>query len=372
MKIMYLIYSYTAGGGIETLLRDLMHGMVQKGHSVCLCVINHDYDEAMLRSLDPEIRVILLERPPRSGGQARYMRRFASIVRRERIDILHCQGINCVIFSALAKLYRPQLRILNTVHDNGNYSSYSALKVFLGNCLLDQTIAISDSVKSEILARHVPAEKVITLYNAIDTEKFQCEANASRHSLEIGNVARLFPVKKGQDTLIHAAMLLIPDYPDLRCRFAGNMFKGQEREIQKLRDEVREKGLSEQITFLGNIDDVPAFLHSLDVFVLPSNYEGFGIALIEAIAAGVPCVASDLEGPHEIFKLAQKDGVKIGLLCSAGDASAFAAAIRTVANTRETYHPKEMVAFVERHFSIGHSVEAHLELYQSLLPTASS
>lgn len=111
----------------------------------------------------------------------------------------------------------------------------------------------------------------------------------------------------------------------------------------------------------------PAFLHSLDVFVLPSNYEGFGIALIEALSCGIPVVTSALQGPEEIFHLAAADQLSIGRTCPAGDPAAFAAAIAEVLSHQGAYDPATLHAFVERRFGKDQAVTAHLDLYQRLL-----
>lgn len=373
MKIMFLIYSYTAGGGIETLLRDLCREMVSQNHDVYLCVINHDYSQAMLDSLDPRVHRILLNRTPGSGSQFSYMHRFAKIVKKEEIQILHCQGMNCVLFSLPAKMNNPGLVVLNTVHDSGDYPSYPKWKILASNRILNMTIAISHSVEGEILSRGLSPDKVITLYNVIDTPKFQYlptkKKESPKRAIEIGNVARLFPAKKGQDVLVHAIEQLLPSYPTLHCTFAGGLFKGQAAAMDAIQAEILEKHLEEHFSFPGNLpsDQIPGFLRGLDVFVLPSNYEGFGIALIEALSCGIPCVASDLAGPREIFDLARTDGVSIGVLCRPGDPTSFASGIRELLTHSGEYDPAAMSTFVKRHFSLETSVQKHLSLYRKLL-----
>lgn len=378
MNIMYLIFSFNIGG-IEHLLVDLCNEAAARGHHVTLCVINDDYTPSIKEELAPAIEWLCLGRPMGQGSKLPYMRALAREIAERRIDILHCQGINCVLFAALAKVRNPRLVVLNTVHDSGNYPSYSGAKIFLQNRICDHTIAISDSVRQEILSRGLRKENVTTIYNAIDTAKFQpratiCATAAAKSDLpeggrhpQLGNVARFFPAKKGQDTLVRAVEILRKDYPAIHCAYAGEVFKGQQEAFASLQDYVAEHGLSENIAFLGNVADIPAFLHTLDVFVLPSNYEGFGIALIEALSCGIPVVASALQGPEEIFHLAATDGLSIGRTCPAGDAPAFAAAIAEVLSQQGAYDPAILHTFVERHFGKDQAVTAHLNLYQRLL-----
>lgn len=369
MNMMYLIFSFNIGG-IERLLVDLCNETARRGHHVTLCVINEDTTPSILETLDPAVEQLFLHRPMGQGAKLPYMHALSREISKRHIDILHCQGINCVLFAALAKLAQPHLVVLNTVHDSGNYPSYSAIKIFLQNRICNHTIAISDSVRNEILARGIRPEQVTTIYNAIDTAKFQILYDhnlAPTDHIELGNVARFFPAKKGQDTLVKAVELLKTSYPHIHCSFAGDVFKGQQDAYYELQEYVRSHDLTDNITFLGNVGDIPSFLHSLDIFVLPSNYEGFGIALIEALSCGIPVIASALQGPEEIFSLA--GDLRIGRTCPAGDADALAAAIADVIEQRDTFSPAALHDYVEQHFSKDIATDQHLALYQRLLQT---
>ena len=102
MNIMFLIFSHNVGGA-ERLLIDIANHMVDCGHCVHLCVINDDYSTDLLRNYKKEVTIHLLNKPKGSGGFAKYMVRFSQIIRSNNIDILHCQEMNCVIFSISAK-----------------------------------------------------------------------------------------------------------------------------------------------------------------------------------------------------------------------------------------------------------------------------
>lgn len=377
MNIMFLIFSFNIGG-IERLLIDLCNNMVLQKQHVYLCIINHDYTPSLLNELSPEVTIIYLNRTnynlPSANKSNRhkdsfhkYMLKLSIIVRQNHIQILHCQGINCVLFSAIAKLLNPSVIVLNTVHDSGNYPSYSSAKIFLQNRICSMTIAISNSVQEEILSRHISASRVTTIYNAIDTDKFQYDQSGSNSfnpdsSISIGNVARFYPAKKGQDILVKAVELLIPKYPSIHCYFAGEIFKNQENEYNKLISYIEEKKLENHFTFLGNVNDIPAFLKKIDIFVLPSNYEGFGISLIEAMATGLPCIASSLEGPKEI--IASPD---LGILFKPGSSTGLACTIEKMICNYNTYDKAHISESIKSRFNISNSVQSHLSLYKKLL-----
>lgn len=370
MRIMFEIFSFNVGG-IERLLIDMCNNLERRGHNVFLCIINKDYSEELLKALDPSVTILQLNRPVGSSHTQDfyYMRRLAYFVRHFQIEVLHCQGINCVLFSALCKIRSPHTVFVNTVHDSGNYPSYSLLKIAAANCFLNETVAISNCVKDEILARPVGADKVVTIYNAINTRHFHfydrsCRKHplAERDTIELINVARFFPAKKGQDLLVEAVEKLLPVYPSLHVTFAGDVFKGQEEAFASLMDTIRAHRTQDHFTFAGDVPNIPALLAKGDIFVLPSRYEGFGIALIEALATGMPAIASNLEGPAEI--MARDD---LGLLFQAEDADDLARKIQEMIKYYEVYDQKKIADHIAKTFPIDVMVDDHLYLYEKLL-----
>lgn len=410
MNILFEIFSFNVGG-IERQLVDMCNLLAQDpANRIWLCVINDDYTESLLKTLSPEVQVLLLHRPAGTQKNLPYMRKLASFVRQNRIDIIHCQGVNCVLFSALTKLRHPAPVIINTVHDSGNYPSYSAGTVFLVNRFVDHTIAISRSVRQEILSRRVRADKVSVVENAVDCSRFHyvdrsqgrgysspgrivadeksnvpsedCKNAyteiitpavsghgskvytplAQRPRIELINIARFQPAKKGQDLLIDALEMLVPAWPAIHVTFAGEAHNDQQEELRKLQDRIHSAHLEEHVTFLGNVDDVPAQLASGDIFVLPSRYEGFGIALVEALSTGMPSVASGLQGPAEILS-----HPGLGLLFNPGDAADLAAKIDIMIRNYESYDRRKISDYISQTYDIHAQVQRHLDLYRQLL-----
>ncbi|WP_027203401.1 glycosyltransferase [Butyrivibrio fibrisolvens] len=378
MNIMFEIFSFNVGG-IEKLIIDMSNSLIQKGHKVWLCVINDDQTKSMIDSLNPGVTILELKRPIGNKNDFKYMRKLAKYVRKNHIDVIHCHGINCVIFSGLCKIGLHKPVIINTVHDSGNYPKYSNFKVQLANLFLDKTIAISDSVKAEILARNVPKDKVITIHNAIDTRRFN---HIDRHTsynieikscpiisskIEIINVARFYPDKKGQDLLIYAIEKLVPKIPTIHVTFAGDIFKGQQENYDKLQKYIKNRDLTKYFTFLGNVNDVPALLADGDIFVLPSRYEGFGISLIEALATGMPSIAANLEGPAEIMNATDKGNLSLGLLFTPGDADDLANKIEQLIDNYLCYDQKSISEYIVNKYDMNTMISKHLSVYSELL-----
>lgn len=358
MNILYLSFAFNVGG-IERMLVDLTGEMAAQGHNVILAVINRDYDEELLETISPDVRVIRMNRTPGSKTQDFYMRALSKIVRENLIDVVHCQDIDGVLFSSYAKLRTPSLKIVHTVHNSFELPEASAALLFACKGIAGKTIAISDSVAKSV-RRYMKREPVV-IPNGIDTTRFVpvSSGKAKDGSIRIGCVARLYPEQKGQDLLVRATERLLRDYPSLSCVIAGEIYKGQDSSVKKLRAYVEDRGLSDSISFVGNVSDVPSFLQTLDVFVLPSRTEGFGISLIEALSCGIPCVASDLEGPREI--LSRPD---LGDLFTPGNAGALAEAIGDVLSRLSSFDPAVLHSYVEERYSLDLLAERHLKAYR--------
>lgn len=362
MNIMFLIFSYNIGG-IERLLIDMSNELSHRGHHVHLCVINHDYSTDLLNNYSNDITVHLLNKTKGSRGFLKYMVQLSRLVKRNNINILHCQEINCVIFSLFTKLSCPGISILDTVHDTHIYTEYPSWKIFIEKIFCKKVIAISESVKSEILSRNIPESQIQVIYNAIDTSKFQVKSSKSLDSkaIRLGNVARIMPQKKGQFLLLEAIAELKKDYPAIHCDFAGGVSPKYQSEYQKLLDYIESHQLTNNITFCGSMNDIPSFLDSINIFILPSYYEGFGIALIEAMAAGLPCIASNIDGPKEIIS-----DSNLGVLFESGNVSDLVYKIKEVIEHYSSYDPNKISAYISSKFSMPVMIDNLLSLYHKL------
>lgn len=304
MNILYLMFSFTTGGA-ERLVADICNEMAKREHRVHLYIVNNSYDESMLAALSPKVCVYLQNRTAGGAEKLKTLLTVARYIREQKIDVVHCNSFSAPDLLYLKPFLFPKTKIIHTVHDVGQYRTLGKIKCGLRNLLCYRIIAISDCVKKDIITNGGAYDKVRTVYNAIDFERFHPRQRFDNDTICIGNVARIMPEKKGQDVLLRAMAVLYPKYPQLRCIFAGDADAEHQGAFSALKEMVREFGLEECVTFLGNVEDVPSFLATLDLFVLPSRFEGFGISLVEAMAMGIPCVASRLDGPAEVLSNGQ-------------------------------------------------------------------
>ena len=363
MKILYLLFSFTTGG-TERLVTDICNEMAARGHDIHLYVVNDHYDQSMLDGLDSRVQVALQKRRPGGGGKLETLQRIAEYIRRHGIEVVHCNSLAAPELLLLKPVCYPKVRIIHTVHDVGQYGTLGKGKVALRNWLCHRIVAISDCVHRDIVSHGAAAEKVVTVYNAIDLTRFQGELDPVREDgeIRIGNVARIMPEKKGQDVLIRAVARLHGRYPQLRCYFAGEADAAHQTHLDGLKQLAGKLEVTDSVTFLGNVKDVPGFLASLDVFVLPSRYEGFGISLLEAMAMGVPCIASRLDGPAEILC----DGI-YGELFPCGDDEALARKLEKVLSDLEKYRREaaDNMAHIRDTYDIRHMCDQLTMVYLS-------
>ena len=174
----------------------------------------------------------------------------------------------------------------------------------------------------------------------------------------IGTAGRLVPIK-GTLYLVRALAALRPEFSNLRLEIAG---AGPER--MAIENEVRLLDLQDSVTFLGWQTDLASVLVTWDVFVQPSLEEGFGIATLEAMAAGLPVIATAVGGLPELVK----DG-RTGWLVPPGDSTALAERLRLLLLNPEKRHAMGAAgqARARDSFSIERMVEAISKIYDDLL-----
>jgi len=346
-------------GGAEKLTIDILNNMeLNKEDKIFLCIINNVFDKRLIDSINPKVEIKLLKRKV-GGEKLKYLLEYIKFVRKNKIDVIHCQCIDSLKFSIPCKILNPKIRIFRTVHDT-LYVNLPKYEVLFDKLFTSKLIAISKSVEMVIRSRGIK-NKVVLLYNSIDINKFNnLTKKLSRGSLVLGNVARLFPEQKGQDVLIKALKIVKTKYPDIMCYFAGDYPDGKSESLEKLKLLADQEDVKANVEFLGNVVDVPAFLSKLDIFVLPSRVEGFGLALIEAMAANIPVIASDIDGPNEII-----GNNEFGVLFKSEDYVDLADKIFYVIDNIDKIDTKKASSFVRNEFDIRIMTNKLYELYKS-------
>jgi L-malate glycosyltransferase len=247
----------------------------------------------------------------------RQMAAFARWCRRERIAVVQTCDLYANIFGLPgAALAGVPVRIGSRRELNPDKSpGQIRLQRHAYRCAT-KVAANSPAARAFLEREGVATGSIVVIPNGLDTEAFAPRTPSGRIRRLI-TVANLRP-EKSHETLIAAAGLLVRDVPDLRLQVVG---AGPRRGALEALAATR--GLSGHVEFLGHREDVPALLAAADAFVLPSRSEAFPNGALEAMAAGLPVIASAVGGLLDLI-----DDGRTGRLVPPGDAKALAAALR--------------------------------------------
>lgn len=224
--------------------------------------------------------------------------------------------------------------------------------------LADTTICVSEAVRRRLVEEYAyPASRTITVRNGIDCRRYQ-PREPSRDSSASGThavspvtivcAARLSSAKR-IDVLLDALAMLRADSIPWRCRILGAGPLEAE-----LRARASQLGLSELVRFVGYVEDVRPHLREADLFVLSSDKEGLPLALLEAMACGLPAIVTEVGGAGEV--VVQNE---TGLLVSRGDSEGLARGIRQLLGNAGTRGKMGLAARrrIDEHFDIEQAMQ---------------
>jgi glycosyltransferase involved in cell wall biosynthesis len=253
-----------------------------------------------------------------SGLKPSLIHRLVRLFRRLGPDVVHTHDHRALFYGGPAAWIARVPLLVNTRH--GRNCHFTPRQVALGRQLarlVDRYVCVSEDVKKQCLAEGISSSWLLTILNGIDMEQFAF--TGPRPSGPIVTVARLSP-EKDVVNLIRATALAAQRAADLRVEVAGDGPCWEE--LKRLAAELN---LGDRIAFLGAVRDVPALLAGACLFVLPSRSEGIPLTALEAMASGLPVVATRVGGLPEVV-----DHGVTGLLVSPGDPAALAQAILRV------------------------------------------
>lgn len=292
-------------GGIETMLVNIANAQVKLGAEVHIIVINKLMEQSLVDNLDKRVHFHCLGRPLKTKNLW-FIVKLNMMLRKIAPDVIHLHGSQfyTIIFGR-----KQRSRVCATLHDLPSGKVRRAMSIarlfpilnfhIPGNvCCIDlvpKVFAISMSVQKELLDRY--GVKSIVVKNGILTEKFQQRGNellADGRPMRIVCVSRLEHEKKGQDLLIEVVTKM---KGKVDVTLIGD---GSSREY--LENFANQTEWGGYIHFLGKKPQeyIEGHLKDYDVFVQASRYEGFGLTVVEAMAAKLPVLVSSGQGPAEV------------------------------------------------------------------------
>lgn len=307
MKTVLHTIDTTGPGGAETVFVNIASKVDQKRFRSVIALNGPGWvnDELNRRGFNAH----LLNVRRNSSFDFGYLRQLHAIVARERVDLIQSHLFGSSVYSCLTGLYAG-VPVISTFHgavDIGGHNSLRPLKFAIVNAGSRRIVFVSEHLREEILgATSLSRTRATHIYNGIDLSMFspgrddsiRRELGFGADDIVVGTLGNVRPAK-GYDILLSAAHIAIRSSPRLRfviCGHAqGSLYEGLLAQRAQL-------DLERHVFFLGFRPDVVRFLRNIDLFALSSRTEGLSIATIEAMACGVPIVATRSGGPQEILQ----------------------------------------------------------------------
>lgn len=367
IKILHLMQT-SGPGGAENVLLTLVRNLSRPFLSIAVGLLREGWLSRRLRALGFPVVVF-----PASDGPLDFslIRHIVNFVRANRIDLIHSHLLDLNFYSCIgARLAR--VRHVATEHGDVHHFSkkMDAKAIFKARVISkfsNRLVFVSKFTKRQFLKfAFIPESKSCVVYNGIDLDTFKVRQNINdkkeelridpRHYV-IGNVANLYPVK-GQTYLLRA-LHKVREYDS---NFIA-VFAGRGPLQSQLQREANMLGLRDHVRFLGFREDTVQLLTALDLFVLPSLSEGMPVALVEAMASGIPTVASDVGGIPEIIE----DG-KTGFLVPTANADLLAEKILDLMHDKTLSRQFALNAYekVKACFTVQSMVNRYQEIYTGL------
>lgn len=360
-RILHLID--TGGlGGAETVFAQVATGLDRLGFESTAVIGRDAWLATRLRSGGLEPRLL----PAKGSVNLDYLHRLIQIVRAERPGLLLTHLLGPAVYGSMAGIWTrtPVVAVLHGQSDLSDGERLRAVKAAIIRHGTRRVVFVSEQLQSDVApCLGLKAGSCEVIPNGVDVASIsRADPAPIRLELDLRDRVFLFGAvgnlrkPKAYDVLLRAARLVIEQQPHVRLVIAGDTSGPLHRDLVSLRASL---GLSDTVHFLGPRNDIPALLKALDAFVLSSTTEGFSIAVCEAMAAGVPIIATRSGGPQQIL-----DGGQCGHLVAPGDPAALAdGMLKLACSDAERRH---YVNAARRRVERLYSVDAMLRRYASL------
>lgn len=368
LKVLHIIGGGEFGGAEKHILN--LAGAVDPRAveiTVC-CLFSAPFVEVAARA-----GINALSVPMRSKADFGVVGKLAALIQGGQYDIVHTHGVRANLLGRLAARRAGKIKVITTVHSllEKDYQgiitrSANNLAERSTRCLTDHFIAVSQGLKDRLVVGGIPANTVTVIHNGILLDGIRPSDAAGPAVKErlpagdgelVGIVARLHAVK-GHRYFLEAAREVLRQRPQVRFLIVGD---GPYRPaLEKLAGGM---GLKDKVIFTGFIEDIYTLMAELDLLVISSLWEGFGLTAIEAMVLGVPVVATEVGGLPEVVRHGET-----GLLAPPANSAALARSIAWMLD-----HPREageMAAkggdMVRQKFTAAEMARRTVDLYRKV------
>ena len=355
LKILHIDPERNWGGG-EAQVLGLLSYLAARGH--CTHLLAHPDGRLFQLSQGQSIRTMPLI--VRNDFDLRPVSRLRRLIRDENYDIVHlhtkrAHALSLWLGRGLVTPKYVVTRRMDYPEANTWYTRY------LYNRKVDGVVAISFKISNLLVEAGVEREKIRLIHSGIDPGPFEAAANLGEVHPErvVIGMAAVLEERKGHRFLLEAARRLKAQGCQVQYCVAG---EGSLR--RPLQEAATRLGLKHEVQFLGFVSDMPAFLSQVDILVLPSLSEGFGVSVLEAMAAGKAVIASRVGGLAELVS----DTVT-GLLVAPRDVEGLANAIAKLAGDRTLLQEmgRKGKERLQANFTVEHMAKQNEDYYYGLL-----
>jgi len=369
LPILHIVPKLSTWGGVGNQLLLLLKNYARDEFLPIVCSLR-DKGVVGEEIEDLGIEVICLNRDFKRGFYWTVVKELRTLMKQRNIQIVRTHEYRANLHGRLAALLAKVPCIVGSVHNVYNARDKKLNRRILNRYLgifTDKVVAVSEEVKKEIVRYDsVPENKVAVIYNGVDRKRFvdidaqsiRSEFHIPKSTPIIGTVGRFFP-QKGQKYLLEAVAKVRNKFPHIAVFVIGD---GSLKE--ELQDHTKKLNIEQNIIFTGVRRDIPALLSAMDIFIFPSLWEGFGNALVEAMAAGKPIIATDIPSVREIL-----DSGKSGIVVPPANSEAIARSLDLLLSDRAL---AENLGNAAREralssFTIDSTVRGYSSLYRSIL-----
>lgn len=358
--VIHLISSLRIGGAERLLVSTMTAAADSAAIRPVVIVMNEAIDPGLMAELRGSgVPVYHLAR--REGHlHPRYLAAILRVIRTHDIEAIHAHNDGSLFWGMLAKLARPRLKLVYTQHEQGGALRIRGLSRLAYRAMVDMTVAISPFIVEE--TRAITGDRVTLIENGIDLRKFirSPAYQTPGQPVHLVQVGRFAPVK-GQDVLLRAVRLCLDRGLNIDCTLAGSVTDPAYYEL--VTSLIKELDLENHVRIQLDRTDVENLLSDMDIFVLSSRQEGFGIAIIEAMAANLPVVVPSVGGARDIVRHGDN-----GLLFEVGNPRDLADKLQHLIATPDLGAKFAAAgARTAARYDIRKTLEAKVALYRKLL-----
>ena len=296
MRILHICSARSIGGG-EKHVASLANSLAQRGHDIFVALAPDSPLRVLLHEVPPENIIELPMRNALSLGRAWKLARFA---RSNAVQIVHAHVGRDYPLAALAA-GRSSAQLVLTRHVM--FALGRVHKVTLRRTA--RVIAVSQVVADALRSQAIFKSEIIrVIHNGVDVESFataKATAPPNQKKLRVGTVGELAPVKRHED-FVRVAQKICAERDDVEFIIAGEDKSRDEENRSRLAQLIADAHLEDRVHLVGWTEDIANLLATFDLFVSTSESESFGMAIVEALASGLPVVATETDGAREVIE----------------------------------------------------------------------